>query len=367
MDTIQRLLAICRHTIYTWLRHPSLIAAALIPPFLFLLIEALAAAAVAHSPVALVNLDPGPKGRQMQQIFSQSDVFRLTDATQQQARELLDSMQVAAIITIPADFTQRVGAHQADPIDVEVNNLNLDFTNDIRRSVPDAITQFYAAQGSGSPIQVTMHERDVRKLDIELFQYEVVPTLLLVVLVGGLVNAAVSTAREYERKTMKELLLSPASNTEIVLGKILAFFLIALGAGVVELGIGAALGWTRPSAWEYWLKDLLIIACVALFAASVGLVIGAGVQRIQSAHATATIFSLYLFFLAGGVGVLAFEPLWLQNIGSVVPLTYANHALQMATFYRSSDQFGRDVAVLVMSSLPPLLLALLLVRRRGRA
>src|ERR1017187_4621337 len=164
------------HTIWTvmrkdiriWLRQPANMAATIIPPLGFLLVEALGAAAVGRSPVALVRLDNGPKGIEMAQIFHSADVFRITDATPQQAQSLYNNIQVVAIITIPANFTQNVDAHANAPITVTVNNLNLDFTNDIRRSVPDAITQFYQAEGSGSPIHITLHEQDLRSQDVQL-------------------------------------------------------------------------------------------------------------------------------------------------------------------------------------------------------
>jgi ABC-2 type transport system permease protein len=43
--------------------------------------------------------------------------------------------------------------------------------------------------------------------------------------------------------------------------------------------------------------------------------------------------------------VLAFDPTWLQTIAIYVPLYYGRHALEMALFYQSSDQLGRDVAM----------------------
>src|SRR5437764_7275826 len=131
-----------------WLRQPVNLAVIFIPALGFLLISALGTAAVGRSPVALVTLDRGPKGIQMQHIFHNADVFRISDATPEQARKLYDEIQVVAIITIPANFTQSVEAHQQSPVDVELNHLNLDFTNDIRPAVPDAITSVYHAQGS---------------------------------------------------------------------------------------------------------------------------------------------------------------------------------------------------------------------------
>src|SRR6266566_5665655 len=186
---------ILRKDIRVLLRQPVNIAATLVPPIAFLLVNALGAAAVGRNPVALVTLDQGVKGQQMAQIIHNANVFRITDASPTQAQVLLNNIDVAAIITIPADFTQRVDAHVNAPIDVTVNNLNLDFTNDIRRAVPDAITQFYQAQGDGSAVKVTMHEQDLRSRDIELFEYSVLPTIVLLLTIGGVINGGVATSR----------------------------------------------------------------------------------------------------------------------------------------------------------------------------
>ncbi len=353
---------ILKKDIRVWLRQPVNIAATIIPPIAFLLVEALGAAAVGRSPVALVTLDSGPKGQQMAQIFRKADVFRITDATPQQAQALLDNIDVAAVITIPADFTRRVDAHQNAPIAVTVNNLNLDFTNDIRRSVPDAITQFYQAQGSSSPIQVTMREHDLRQRDVELFEYSVLPTIVLLLTISGLINGGLSTAREWESRTAKELLLAPVSRGAIITGKVLAGFTISFVLGTLVLLLGYVLGWTRPQG-IYWLSALLTIALVSLFSTGLGVAIGAALQRIQVVIVISINLALYLFFLAGGIGVLAFEPGWLQDIAAFIPLTYGRHALEMAIFYSSTEQFGLDMAVLAISALATVILGILAMRR----
>jgi ABC-2 type transport system permease protein len=353
---------ILRKDIRIWLRQPVTVGTTFIPPIGFLLVGALGAAAVGRSPVALVTLDTGPKGVQMAQIFHSADVFRITDASPQQARDLYNKIDVVAIITIPADFTRRVDAHQSAPIDVTVNNLNLDFTNDIRRSVPDAITQFYQAQGANSPIKVTLDEHDLRQRDVQLFEYSVIPTLILLLSISGLINGGLSTAREWETRTVKELLLSPVSRAAIIAGKVFASFMITFCLGTFVLLLGYALGWTRPEG-IYWLSTLLAIALISLFSAGLGVAIGAALQRIQIVIAISINIALYLFFLAGGIGVLAFEPQWLQNIAAYDPLTYGRHAMEMAIFYSSSDLFGLDMALLALSALVAVGLGVLSMRR----
>lgn len=354
--------AIFRKDIAVWWRNRRNVTATIIPPLVFLLIQALGAVAVGRSPVALVTLDTGPQGRLMQQIFHQADVFRITDATPQQAQTLLDNIQVIAVITIPADFTQRVEAHETSPVLVRVNNLNLDFTNDIRRSVPDAITQFYQAQGSSSPIKVTMHEHDLRQRDVELFQYSVLPTISLLLLLSGLVTSSMATAREWEMRTVKEMLLAPIPRATIIIGKVLAGFVTTFLLGLLLFCISYALGWTQPQG-IYWFITLLIMALIALFGTGLGVALGAALQRGLPVIGISVNIAFYLFFLAGGVGVLAFEPTWLQNIAAYVPLTYGIHALEQAVFYSSSDLFGRDVLVLSLTVLVALGLGVLSMRR----
>jgi ABC-2 type transport system permease protein len=347
-------------------RRPGYVAAAIVPALIFLFIELLESAAVTSQPVALVMLDHGRPAAVVEHLFQDSGVLRVTDADREEARSLYTSVHVAAVITVPANFSARFAAHERAPIDVKLNNLNADSADDIRRSVADVITEFYATQGSSSPIGVTAHETDLRDRDVQIFEYEVVPTLVLILLITALVNTAVTSARELETRRFKETLLSPAPAAAIATGKVLAGLLLGCLAGVLELVMARALGWIFPEGWTSWAVALAVVGWVSLLAAGLGLIIGISFRRAQGAHTFAVSFSLYLFFLAGGIGVYAFEPGWLQRIGFLVPITYANHALQMAVFYHSSDQLQRDMTVLAVSSFAALA-ACTAVMRRARS
>jgi len=207
-----------------------------------------------------------------------------------------------------------------------------------------------------------MQEQDLRSRDIELFEYSVLPTIVLLLTIGGVINGSVATSREWESRTIKELLLSPTPRSALVTGKVLANFVITFALGVAVLLVGALLGWTQPQG-IYWLSALLAIALVALMSSGFGAALGAALQRMQPAIAIANTGSIYLFFLAGGVGVLAFAPDWLQTIAGFIPLTYGRHALEMAVFYSSSDLLGRDLLVLSASALVAVALGALAMRR----
>jgi ABC-2 type transport system permease protein len=353
---------ICNKDLRVWLRHPSNVAITVLPALALLAVSALSAGAVGRSPVALVTLDHATLGQQMAQVIHQADLFRVRDATPAEAQALYNNLDVVAILTIPANFTEAVEAQAPAHIEVQINNLNTDFTNDIRRAVPDAITQFYQQQGGKSPIQVTLSEQNLRRQDIQLFQYSAMPLIILLLVVSGLVSSSLAAAGEWETRTIKELLLSPASNAAIITGKVLTGFVTTLTLGVLVLGVGSLLGWVQPTG-VYWLPVLLMIALVALFSAGLGVALGALLQRIQSVGSAAIVIALYLFFLTGGTAVLAFDPAWLQTVATFVPLYYGRHALEMAIFYQSSDQLGRDVLVLAASALLTVGLGILAMRR----
>jgi ABC-2 type transport system permease protein len=110
------------------------------------------------APTAVVMQDSGPLAQQFYTAMSQAHSFVLQQASESQANALLEQGHIVAIVTIPADFDTRIREHQSVSVGVEINNLNTDFTNDIRRAVPLAITSFYAR---AEPSVVTITPRSM--------------------------------------------------------------------------------------------------------------------------------------------------------------------------------------------------------------
>lgn len=345
-----------------WTRQPTTIAATIFPALFLVLIIYISAAAVGRNPVDIVAQGDGPHTRQLVAVLQRSDAFIVKrETTSAQAQRDLNGLVVEAVITIPASFDADYDARRADPVTIEINNLNLDFTNDLRRSLPAAITDFYASQ-SDNPIHVTVDESDLRAQDIGLAQFELVPDLVLLLTIGGIVNAGMATAREWEDLTVKELLLAPISRAELIAGKLLSGWFTTLLIGGVVLAIGVATGGLRPHG-VYWLSTLLVVMLTALASSGLGVAIGALTRRLQATAAVGIILSFYLFFLSGGISVAAFLPGWVQAIAQFMPTFYGVHALEMSIFYGSADQLGRDVLVLAGTALATVTLGVLALRR----
>ena len=365
------MLAIVRKDIGIWLRQPTSIAATVLPAIAFMIILYFGAQAVGRNPVAIVVQDNGPAAQGLVKILSQSDAFKviMMGTTQEKAEEALKHLKVAAVITIPSNFDTAYNNHKPDPVTIHINNLNLDFTNDLRRSLPAAITEFYSGNSSNmiatttNPIHIHVKETDLRTQDVDILRFELVPILVLLLTTAGIVNAGLATAREWEDSTIKELLLAPISRTTLIVGKLLSGWLTTLLIAAVVLVIGAASGYLRPEAPIYWISTLVIVLLIALASAGLGVAIGASARRFQRVTSIGIPLSIDLFFLSGGITVAAFLPLWLQTIAHFVPTFYGTHALQMAIFYSSTEGLALDLSVLGATAIIALTLGILSLRR----
>jgi ABC-2 type transport system permease protein len=354
--------AIVRKDLAVWLRQPSSIAATLLPAVGFFVLIYFSAQAVGRNPVALVVQDSGPRAQQLAGIIADSDAFLATPMSPAQAQAALQEVQVAAIVTIPPSFDAAYAAHRPDPVTIQINNLNLDFTNDLRRSLPAAITAFYAEQPE-SPIRVTVQETDLRPQDISLTQFDLVPNLVLLLTIAGVVNAGLATAREWEAATVKELLLAPVARANLIAGKLLAGWLTTMLVCGVVLALGAGTGFFHPVG-IYWLVTLGMLALLALASVGLGVTLGALLQNLQRVSGVSIPLSFYLFFLSGGITVVAFLPPWVQTLAHLIPTYYGVHALEMAVFYGSSEQLGLDLAVVAATAAVAVSLGVVVLRRR---
>jgi len=263
---------------------------------------------------------------------------------------------------VPATFDDDYRARRPDPVSVQINNLNLDFTNDLRRSVPAAITNFYAGQPD-TPIMVGVSESDLRPHDVDLVQFQLVPILVLLLTIMGIVNGGLAAAREFEDLTIKALLLSPIGRGTLIAGKILACWVTTMLAAAVVLALSFAFGVLRPAGW-YWLPALAAIGLIALAAAGLGTALGGALRRFSAVAGAGINLSIYLFFLSGGISVAAFLPDWIQAIAHFTPTFYGVDALEAAIFYQSTDNLGRDLAVLLATAAVGLVLGTVSLRRR---
>ena len=197
----------------------------------------------AYAPVALIDLDGGTYARDfIEALNGAHHSFTLKYVSAAQAHTGLRSGRMVGIITIPAGFSANIERGATVPIDVQIDNVNVDLTHDVQRALPAAIVAFGRRHNfPGARVQAVEH--DVLPHDTGYIPYLVVSALALDAMVIAGILGALATAREFERKTIKLLRLSPASAGAVLAGTRRRGGGGGLGSGNHRLG-------HRPDLWR---------------------------------------------------------------------------------------------------------------------
>lgn len=344
------------------LRDRLLLVAGTLIPINFLLLFILIALTGGRAPTAVVMNDQGPMARQFVSAMGGANSFSLHVTTAAQARQEIEQGSIVAIVTIPSSFDDDLRTGRPIELPVLINNLNVDFTDDIRRAVPLSITSFYS---QAFPGQVVVHaqEIDLQPHDTDYVGYLSVSTLVAAVLVAGLLQGGLSSAREYEAQTIKELLSSPAAHWALGLGKVLGTMASNALAFLVLLAVIVLLQVIPEHPIELvGGAFLLVVAC-----ASFGTLIGFVLRRRQAALPLSLLLAMPIFFMSGVFG----PPNWLGSFSSALadisPISYAIAVFQHAFhgYQTSQPSLGTDAAVLAGFGALGVLAAGAAIRRLG--
>jgi ABC-type multidrug transport system permease subunit len=242
------------------------------------------------------------------------------------AEAALLSGKLVGIITIPANFSADVERGLTVPIDVRIDNVNVDLTHDVQRALPAAIVAF-GRKHKFPGVRVQMVEHDVMPKDTGYIPYLVVSALALDAMVIAGILGAMATAREWERKTVKLLRLAPASAGVILAGK------LAVAATVASVALGLAL---LVIVFVYGVVPiaplttvLALGACIAIFTC-LGAWLGAILKRTLAAVPLMFGLAMPFYVDSGALEPTRFdgEAIWI--LAHLSPVYYAVGVLEWA-------------------------------------
>lgn len=323
-------------------------------PIFFVGLMSLLAVGGGLAPTAVVMDDTGPLAQQFYAALANASSFRLQVASATQAQDLLQTGRIVAVVTIPANFDARVQQYQPVPVAVEIDNLNSDFTNDIRRAVPLAITLFY---GKAFPqvVTITPREHDLYPQDTDYFAYLAVPVLVLALMAEGLMKAGEPVTREWEDATIKEILLSPASRPAIVVGKMLGALAVSLLSVVVTLALIILVLGVWPVHWGEVIGFSLL---TMLIFTAWGILLGELIKQYRAFTLLAFSSILPLFVLSGSFGPISFLDLpFLQVLAQLFPTYYAIVLMQHAFHGFDLNTYGISLNVAILCGYTVLVVA----------
>ena len=244
---LRRLRGLLRKEFLQILRDPSALAIAFLLPAVLLLIFGDGVSLDARNVrIALVVQQPSALTASFTGQFEHSPFFRPHRfLTIQAAEQAMAARQVQGIVWLPSDFTRRAASGGNSPIGVIVNGVDANDARIIEGYVQQVWANWLAAQarvtGRPSPLPIAV-ERQVRFNPAVSSRDYLVPGLIAVImtLTGALLTALV-IAREWERGTMEALMVTPVTMREILLAKLIPYFLLGMGGMAASVAIAVFL------------------------------------------------------------------------------------------------------------------------------
>jgi ABC-2 type transport system permease protein len=217
------------------MRDPSSIAIAFLLPVILLLLFGYGVSLDAeHVPVALVVEHPDADTAGFTGVFRRSRYFSPIDFSGMRAAEYaMRRGLVEGIIHLRSDFSRQVRQAGGAPVQIIVNGIDANNARLISGYVEGAWSMWrrHMSESRGISLDIPVQVEQRIWFNSELRSRDfLVPGLIAVImtLIGGLLTALVM-AREWERGTMEALMVTPVSMKEILLGKLIPYFVLGMG------------------------------------------------------------------------------------------------------------------------------------------
>ena len=328
-----RLRGLLRKEVLQIVRDPSSIAIAFVLPIVLLLLFGYGISLDARNvPVALVIENPTAETASFAAAFASSPYFEPhTLRHRKEAEAALLAGDVAAVVVLRSDFSRRYTDPRGAPIQVLVNGSDANTARLVTGYIEGAWRTWAAevARKAGDPIiaPVVVQPRVWFNPAIRSRNF-LVPGLIAIImtLIGALLTALV-VAREWERGTMEALLVTPVTTSELLLGKLIPYFV--LGMGGMALSVGMAIVLFGVPFQGSFLVLTLASALFLLAALGMGLFIST-VSRNQFVAGQIAIVVTFLpaFILSGFIFDIQSMPTIVQWITHVVAARYFVAILQ---------------------------------------
>jgi ABC-2 type transport system permease protein len=319
--------AIVRKEYFHLIRDPrSLILAFIIPLSLILLFGYALSLDVNNVETVVVDYDRTDLSRDLLRHLDASPYFRIEGAVRDGAAvtESLDHSRASLGVIIPPGFARALRSDRPSPVQVILDGSDPNFANTARGYITmfmggynqNLLLGFLNRQGMEKirppvegRIRVWFNE------DLESRKFIIPGLIAVIIMIAGAMLTSLVIAREYENGTMETIKSLPITALELIIGKSVPYFFIAMANVLISVLLGQLLfGVVMKSG--FWL--MILSSSLYIFVAlALGLLISA-VTKSQ------------LLANQGAILITYLPSLMLSNF--VFPVTNMPKALQLLTY-----------------------------------
>jgi ABC-2 type transport system permease protein len=315
------------------LRDPRMKAIVFLLPTIQLLIFSYAVTTdVRHIATAVYDLDHTVASRDFISRFEKSGYFDIVEyvASEAQNQELLDRGEVRAVLRLDKGFEEELRAGRTAPVqmlldgtDSNTAGIVLSYSNKIVQQFAQEVLEGRLKRLQGrvrQPGRVELQTRAWFNENLESRNFYVPGVIAIIVTLVTLLLTSMAVVREKEIGTMEQIMVTPITPLEFILGKTVPFALISFADVIVVTAIGVF--WfgvpIRGNLGLLFLGTALHLLTIL----GIGLLISTVSRTQQQAMMTTFFFFMPAILLSGFLFPIANMPRVVQWLTYLNPMRY---------------------------------------------
>lgn len=350
-----RTAALIRKEVFQILRDPSSMLIAFALPLILLFIFGYGVSLdVSRTRIGVVIEQSSPDANSLVAGFEASGYFDVQVAhdRRQFDRELVDGV-IKGIVVVPPRFAaNRANPGSADLLQVIVDGSDPNTARFVQNYTQGVVATWFAVRttetGRSAAAPITVQQRFWFNTELSSRNFLVPGSIAIVMTLVGTLLTALVVAREWERGTMEAMMATPVTAFQMMLGKVVPYFILALISMTLCVIIAVFL-FGVPFRGSL----LALYALAAAFlcpALGQGLLISAATKN-QFLASQVALLSAFLpsFLLSGFLFEIDSMPRIIQGISALLPARYLITSLQ--TVFLTGDiwpLFLRDMGILLL-------------------
>ena len=253
------------------LRDPSSILIAFVLPLILLFIFGYGISLDAkHVKTAIVLEDHGPVAESFYRTFAATDYIDAIPYHNRAAAEqaIIDG-QVRAAIVVPNDFTRQIAGGHSAKVQLLTDGSETNTVTILQNYVLGIVSQWSGHQMRDGQMQANLaivaKPRVLFNAELNTRNALIPGSIALIMAIIGIMLTSLVVAREWERGTMEAMLATPVRKTDMLIGKLLTYYLLGIGSMTVCTLIGVFLFGVpfRGSVFALFLTSSVFL-CIAL-------------------------------------------------------------------------------------------------------
>ncbi|HTS62356.1 MAG TPA: ABC transporter permease [Candidatus Acidoferrales bacterium] len=329
----RRLRAIAVKELHHITRDARSLGMALAVPLMMLLLFGFALSLdVDRIPTYVYDQDQTSRSRELIRQFQGSRFFDIRGEVDNYAamERAIDRSTILIGVVVPRDYSRNLGAGRQAQVQILIDGSDSN-TASIALGYAETLVRNYGLSIRTDAMNRRGGQRLVPPVDARLRVWYnsslesrnyVVPGLIAVILqIIAALLTSLTIAREWEMGTMEQILSTPLRPAEMVLGKMLAYFIVGVADAAIALFVGIFV-FSVPFRGSLLL--LVVSTCVFLFGSLFwGIFVSAAAKTQLQAYQMGILSSfLPAFLLSGFVYSIGNMPLVIQAITYIIPARY---------------------------------------------